>query len=142
MKKRAQVSRSGFTLVEILIAIVIVAILGAIALPRFFPQREKAVAAEGIAMLGALRQAELAYRLEVGNFLDIDDNTDADWGNLGITAPDDATAPFVYSVSGAGNLITATRSANNNPPTGVEDTTITLTLVEGNWGGNHPNRPN
>lgn len=58
----------GFTLIELLVVIVIVAILGAIALPSFLNQSNRAKAAEATSYLGSINRAQQAYRLEQGRF--------------------------------------------------------------------------
>ncbi len=50
--------RKGFTLIEILIVVIILAVLAAMVLPRFLSQAENAYIAEAQQMLGALRRAE------------------------------------------------------------------------------------
>ncbi|GEM_PF-504515 len=59
-------SKSGFTLLELLIVVIIVSILAAVALPQFTKITEKSRAAEGVMILGAIRTAHLAYYLEHG----------------------------------------------------------------------------
>lgn len=60
MKKR------GFTLVELVIAIVIIGILSAIAVPAYRKTTERARQAEGVHILGILREAQLRYYSEHG----------------------------------------------------------------------------
>jgi prepilin-type N-terminal cleavage/methylation domain-containing protein len=53
--------KKGFSLIEITVAVVIVGILGAIALPRFTKLIEKSRASEGIMWLQVVRAAERRY---------------------------------------------------------------------------------
>lgn len=53
---------SGFTLIEIMIAVVIVAILAAIALPSFLDSVRKGRRSEAFAALSALQQAQERWR--------------------------------------------------------------------------------
>jgi len=54
-----KLNKKGFTLVEVLIVVVILAILAALILPRLLSQPERAVIAEAQQMLGRLRRAQL-----------------------------------------------------------------------------------
>ena len=49
-----EINRRGFTLIEILIVVVILAILAALVIPKLLPQTEKAYIAEAQQMLGAM----------------------------------------------------------------------------------------
>ena len=55
-------SRRGFTLIEIMIAVAIVAILAAIALPSFLDSVRKGRRSEAFAALSALQQAQKRWR--------------------------------------------------------------------------------
>ena len=52
----------GFTLLELLMVVVIIAILASIALPQYIRAAEKARATEALTALGAIRQAEFRYK--------------------------------------------------------------------------------
>ncbi len=53
--------KKGFTLVELLIVVVIIAIMGTLILPLFTGQTEKARTTEALAMLSAIRRAQMRY---------------------------------------------------------------------------------
>ncbi len=52
----------GFTLLELLMVVIIIAILAAIALPQYIKVTEKARAAEAIQVMGTVRSSEMRYR--------------------------------------------------------------------------------
>ena len=58
----------GFTLTEIIIAIVIVGVLATLALPRFTGALERVRASEGVQILTALLRAQKAYEIENGSY--------------------------------------------------------------------------
>ena len=64
----------GFTLIELLVVIIIISILAAIAIPRYFRSVERSRQAEALNILGMVRMSEYRYQLENGVFTsDIDD---------------------------------------------------------------------
>ena len=52
----------GFTLLELLMVVIIIAILASIAVPQYFRASERAGATEPLQVLGAIRQSQLRYR--------------------------------------------------------------------------------
>ncbi len=62
-------SKTGFTLVELVIVIAIVIILSVISVPIYRGYVDKSKMAEGYALLGAILSAQKAYYSEYGNFL-------------------------------------------------------------------------
>lgn len=121
--------KSGFTIAEILIAIVVLAVLATIVISRFTGSSERAVVAEAVGMLSAIRQAEAAWLLEnpAGYTATI--------GNLDVTVPADDTTAFNYSITNitAGPPPTFRAVATRRPatdPHGGE--TITLDQ-DGSW---------
>lgn len=127
-------SGKGFTLIEILIVVIILAILAALMIPRYLNQSERGIVSEGVRMLDAIRQAEQAFFLE--NTAYTDTLTDLD-----VTIP--ASTTFSYAVVAASGLATATRlpaSGVCSAANGYGNCTITLSAA-GAWGGTHPFAP-
>ena len=54
----------GFTLLELLMVVIIIAILAAIALPQYLRASEKSRASEALQVLGALRASEQRYKAQ------------------------------------------------------------------------------
>ncbi len=61
-------SSGAFTLIEILIVTVILAIVVAVALPSYFRSVQRARSAEAVSNLGVIREAELAHQAQYGTF--------------------------------------------------------------------------
>lgn len=86
--KTQEKRHGGFTLLELLMVVIIIAILASIALPQYIKASEKARGAEALSILGAVRSAELRYRAfhpnnnytDVVTDLDIDLGGGAEWG--------------------------------------------------------------
>jgi prepilin-type N-terminal cleavage/methylation domain-containing protein len=68
------VGRSGFTLIELVIVIVIVGILSAVAVPTYRGYTRKAMAAEGRALIAAVSKAQDAYIAEKGVYTNVVNN--------------------------------------------------------------------
>ncbi len=56
--------KRGFTLLELLMVVIIIAILASIALPQYLKASEKSRASEALTMLGAIREAEFRYKAQ------------------------------------------------------------------------------
>jgi prepilin-type N-terminal cleavage/methylation domain-containing protein len=77
----------SFTLIELLIAVVIIALLATLAIPQYNSMIIKSKAAEAINMLDAIRKAELAYHDETREWLRImyaDSDAEEKWNKLGV----------------------------------------------------------
>ena len=75
-------NRSGFTLLEIIIVIIIVGVLASLALPRFFKTVEFSKSAEALNALGVVRQAMERCYLQASSYstcnmtsIDVEDPT-------------------------------------------------------------------
>lgn len=99
----------GFTLIEILVVVVILAILAALVLPRFFEQSARAEITEAQEMLGALRRAQITYKdVTGGSYQDVDGTAqDADLKIIGMQAIP-GEAKYNYACVAADSECTAT----------------------------------
>ncbi len=69
--------RSGFTLIEIMIVVLIIAILAALIIPRLFSNTDKAKIAAAKSDIASLSTALGSYRLDNDNFPNTSDGLDA-----------------------------------------------------------------
>ncbi|MBL7131775.1 MAG: prepilin-type N-terminal cleavage/methylation domain-containing protein [Candidatus Omnitrophica bacterium] len=68
--------RRGFTLLELVIVIVIIAILAALAIPQYMITTERARAAEGLLILDAVRNSQIRYYARWADYSDDGDKLD------------------------------------------------------------------
>lgn len=92
--------RSGFTLLELIIVVIVIGILASVALPRYITIAEKGRAAEAKALLSALRGAQIRYAAQYGVY-----DTSANYDNLDV----DLQVPryFTYNTTGVTTDITS-----------------------------------
>ncbi len=118
--------KSGFTLLEIIIVIIIVGVLASLALPRFFSTVEFSRSTEALTSMTALRQSlERCYLANAGSYTG---TTPCLITNLDLEDP--GTSPgnhFTYTISGqsaTGYTVLATRNTRDG---GSATGKITLT---------------
>jgi prepilin-type N-terminal cleavage/methylation domain-containing protein len=66
-----KLNKKGFTMVELLVVLVIVAILAAVATPIYLANTKRSKMSEAIATMGLIRQAERDYKVNHGFYFDI-----------------------------------------------------------------------
>ncbi|HNX69644.1 MAG TPA: prepilin-type N-terminal cleavage/methylation domain-containing protein [Candidatus Omnitrophota bacterium] len=71
----------GFTLIEVLIVVVIIAVLAALILPRMTASGKRADAAEAMQMMGLLKRSVIRYVDLGGTTLNLQVGCPPDWGN-------------------------------------------------------------
>lgn len=100
----------GFTLIEVLVVVMIVAVLAVLIVPRIVSQSEKAVLAEAYQFLGAtMRAQETAMRLRnASDFISLDNTNTTNWKLVGMQPP--STDNFIYSCNALSQNCSATRS--------------------------------
>ena len=122
-------NKSGFTLLEIIIVIIIIGVLASLALPRFFRTVEYSRASEALASLGAIRQSFNRCYLFDSNYT-ICGN---DWESLDIGNMSAESTLFNYvSVSGLTTFIITAQRTTTDGGDGVSVITIDQ---DGNKGG-------
>src|SRR3989338_4177670 len=88
-------NKSGFTLLEIIIVIIIVGVLASLALPKFFSTVEYSRSTEALNTLGVIRSSIERCALMAGN-----DYTNCDFNVLDIEDPNGAAgAHFAYVIT-------------------------------------------
>ncbi|MCD4779380.1 MAG: prepilin-type N-terminal cleavage/methylation domain-containing protein [Candidatus Omnitrophica bacterium] len=116
-------NKSGFTLLEIIIVIIIVGVLASLALPRFFSTVEFSRSTEALSASSSIRQSlERCYLGNNGNYVG------CTLAAIDLADPGGSPgAHFAYAIAGqsaTGYTITATRNAING---GDGTSAITLT---------------
>ncbi len=103
--------KKGFTLIEMLIVVLIIAILAAIALPQYRAATERSIMSEGVSILKNISEAHLRYYLATGGYLS---HKDIDKMDINIPGEDypyasgvrKKTKYFIYSPNGySGGLL-------------------------------------
>jgi len=117
-------NKSGFTLLEIIIVIIIVGVLASIALPKFFRTVEYSRSTEALSSINSIRQSIERCYLQRSAYT----NCGA-FANLDVEDPSSAqNSHFGYGITPAagGYTITATRNTRDG---GTATDTVVLTVT-------------
>lgn len=124
---------SGFTLVEMLIAMVVVAILAAIAVPTYNDSVRKSRRGDAIAALTALQQAQERWRGNNSTYttsfeeLGLSDSSPSDYYTLSLAAPGEAENALA-----TGYIATATAKSGTTQAGDTQCGKMSLRLQGGN----------
>jgi len=110
--------RNSFTLIELIIVITVIGILASFAIPQFAVTQERARDREAISVLGLIRTAERAFRIEENAFYpaagSLSSNVPANLilinRNLRLSLPE--TSSWTYTLNNTG-IVTALRTGGS-----------------------------
>jgi len=122
----------GFTLVELIIVIVIVAILSIVAVPMYRGYTQRAMASEGKTLLGSISSAQKVYFAEFGTFYSASGPVDS------VLDVDSRSNKYFVNWSVTGSATGFTASTTGQAGTGVAGQTVMLdvtTTGEPSWSG-------
>ena len=123
MKKKNQINhlskRSGFTLIEIILVVVIIGILAGIAIPKLGGKSEKAMIAQAQANITAISMAIQEYEIMNGEYppsLDalLDESKGGPFMEKKVIPTDPWGTPYQYAAPGSHNTHTFDLSCTHN----------------------------
>ncbi len=131
MRKPHQKRKAGFTLLELLMVVIIIAILASLALPQYLRTVAKARRSEALNVLATIRSAEQRYKAQFSLFSDAFGPLDIDYSDASgpVTKASMNVGSWTYDVSQAntGSNINAT----GNPSTTVSKCVVGVDLNSG-----------
>ncbi|MBI3315511.1 MAG: prepilin-type N-terminal cleavage/methylation domain-containing protein [Candidatus Omnitrophica bacterium] len=125
MKKGRALSSKGFTLIEVLIVIVILAVLAGLAIPMYQGTVERARRAEALQTLQAIRSSEMRYYATAGTYTTSQADLDFDFSTTALSRGGQ-TLHYSYTVP-TGSVSGFTVQARRNTADGGDGaTTVTI----------------
>ena len=141
MKTRKN-KKSGFTLVELIVVAIIVAILAAVAIPLMTGNKERAIATEGQAGCSTISTQLRMVLAEDGDFANVSDVASlpgirtSDLEGTYFADADYTISGLSVSAAGAPNYeISASPSKSTDAVTAAKTVTMTVTAGEAVWSG-------
>ena len=108
--------KNGFTLMELMLTVIVIAILVSIALPNYINTMERAKSREARATLESMRAAELTYASERRQMINLDASDSNQWTLVGLENPNNNTRrSWDYTFDAASSAGTATRNSGPYP---------------------------
>ncbi len=120
----------GFTLLELIVVVIIIGVLATLGFTQYTRVVERGRSSEAKMILGQIRTAQEAYKLEYDSYA-------GDIANVSVEAPSNCTqVTHYFSYAGDGTLATATRcSTGGKTPSSTIAYTISLTYSTGVFSG-------
>ena len=113
----SQPRRPGFSILELLIAVIVIAVLAALALPKYNKSVEETHKREAKSNLNIIRSAEIIYKIDTKEYYPITSlaDADADADNarsvLNIDLHDNEDWSYTVTAGGSGDAAAATATA-------------------------------
>lgn len=115
MVKRRREPQGGFTLLELLMVVIIIAILASIALPQYFRVTERARTAQMLQLLASIRGSELRFKaMDPANVYTADLGATSKLDITPLPVPPDGWAAPTVTGAGAGANVESARTAGVN----------------------------
>ena len=127
----------GFTLIELMIAVALIGILGAVALPAYFGSLRKTRRAEAVATMSQIQQAQERWRATCPSYamlIPTANAGDCNTGTSGLAIAAVSGALYTYAlsvVSGTGYTLTATAVAGSSQVKDTGCTALVMTVTAG-----------
>ena len=132
----SQPRRPGFSILELLIAVIVIAVLAALALPKYNKTVEETHKREAKSKLNIIRSAEIIYKIDTKEYYPFTSlaDADADADNvrsvLNIDIHNNEDWSYSLTASGSGDNAAATAVATRQRGEHINDT-ILLNIADG-----------
>ncbi len=110
--------KKAFTLIELMLTVMVIAILVSIAVPNYINVVERARAREAMSTLQSMHAAEQSYAAERRAFISLVAGATSDWEAVGLEDPNangNRSWDYTGTASGGGTLFDATATRRNGP---------------------------